>query len=206
LACTPRSDEGASRPASDEGGGQDPQRGKGEGEGEGALPEDPSYAVMQKVCASPCAGSFAQVQVFRDAEGRVARLRYDGDLGSCSHPPRIYFDAAGEQTLAVAERPVEAGSAEAEDLAAKQAEQVEGLREAELLGCFSPEHCKPKRSKGFRSELACRSDSDCASCACAPVNRPEYERRGGSKACNIPGEECIATNPACCAGKCVLAR
>lgn len=67
--------------------------------------------------------------------------------------------------------------------------------------------CEAERiPEGMRSEFSCRTDSDCVECACAPVNRVEWERRGGPKACNIAGEECIATNPACCAGRCVLAR
>ena len=166
-----------------------------------AGPTDPSFALMQKVCASPCTGGFARVAVFRDSDGQVARLRYDGDIDSCSHPPRIYFDGEGTQTLHVAMRPVEAGSDEA-----KQAEQIQGLVESETLSCFDADRCTPARSEGSRSAFACRSDSDCVGCECAPVNRAEWERRGGADACTIDGEECIATNPACCDGKCVMAR
>jgi hypothetical protein len=80
-------------------------------------------------------GRFASVTVFRDAEGRTARLVLDGDLEVCSHPPRRYFDARGEETLVIAERPIVPGSAEANQLAAAQDREVAGLREAETLRC-----------------------------------------------------------------------
>ena len=34
--------------------------------------------------------------------------------------------------------------------------------------------------EGSRSAFACRSDSDCIGCECAPVNRAEWERRRGT--------------------------
>jgi hypothetical protein len=69
------------------------------------------------------------------------------------------------------------------------------------------ESCRPERYEGFASDLPCRFDSECVGCSCRPVDRGEYERRGGPDVCNSPaGEECIATNPACCDGRCVLAR
>lgn len=166
----------------------------------------PSYAVMQKVCASSCAGPFARVAVFRDEAGAVAKLRFDGDLDRCSHPPRIYFDAEGNETLTVANEPVVAGSPEAEAFAAKQAAELEGLDEAETLSCFDAARCEAERiPEGMRSTFECRSDSDCLACECMPVNRGEWERRGGAERCEIAGEECVATNPACCDGRCVLA-
>lgn len=164
--------------------------------GDPPRPSDPSFAVMQKVCASDCAGPYARVAVFRDSAGGVGRLRFDGDLETCSHPPRIYFDASGEATEHIPMEPIGKGTPEEADLRDRQAKQVEGLAA----------RCEPERTEGFRSEFACRSDSDCVGCACDPVDRSEWERRGGPDACNIDGEECIATNPACCAGVCVLAR
>lgn len=95
----------------------------------------PRDDALARVCASPCAGDFASVTVFRDAEGRAARLVFDGDLEACSHPPRHYFDARGEETLVIAERPVAPGSEDAEALAAAQDAEVAGLRKAETLRC-----------------------------------------------------------------------
>ena len=159
---------------------------------------------MQKVCATSCAGPFSRVQVFRDAGGRAARLRFDGDLQLCSHPPRVYFDAQGTQTLGIPNEPVEAGSAQARAYAEKQAAEVKDLREAEQLGCFDASACEAGQIKGVVSAFRCRSDSDCASCACAAVNRPEFVRRGGPDGCNVDGEECTATNAVCCDGTCAL--
>lgn len=73
------------------------------------------------------------------------------------------------------------------------------------------EACRPERYAGFASEFPCEFDSDCVPCECRPVNRAEHARLGGDAYCerfNQPParEECIATNPACCDGRCVLAR
>jgi len=73
------------------------------------------------------------------------------------------------------------------------------------------EACRPERYADFASEFPCAFDSDCVSCECRPVNRAEHARLGGDTYCerfNQPParEECIATNPACCDGRCVLAR
>ncbi len=95
---------------------------------------DPSAEVLALVCASPCAGPMARVRVFRDAEKKVGRLRFEGDLGTCSHPPHIYFDAAGKETLTVPERPV-TGPEDAAALAKQSAAQSEGLTLAETLRC-----------------------------------------------------------------------
>ena len=81
-------------------------------------------------------------------------------------------------------------------------------------GSNSPHHddlCRPERYEGFASDFPCTFDSDCVSCSCAPVNREEHARLGGNAYCerfNQPParEECTATNPACCDGRCVLAR
>ncbi len=173
---------------------------------DGGTKQDPSFAVMQKVCASDCSGRFASVTVFRDEAGKAVKLRFDGDHEVCSHPPRIYYDGEGRETLTVAEKPVVPGSPEAESIAAKQAAEVEGLNADEMLSCFDPSRCEADRiPDNTRSNYECRSDSDCVSCECAPVNRDEWTRRGGAETCNVPGEECRATNPACCDGRCVLA-
>jgi hypothetical protein len=76
---------------------------------------------------------------------------------------------------------------------------------------FHDDFCRPERYEGFTSEFPCAADSDCVPCECRPVNRDEHARLGGDAWCerfNQPParEECIATNPACCEGRCVLAR
>lgn len=116
-------------------------------EADGSAPADPPpdapptapltahSPAIERVCTASCAGPLASVVVFRDAEGRAARIRFDGDLQVCSHPPRIYFDARGVETLTVPNRPVVPDSPEALELQAQQAAQIEGLSEAESLGC-----------------------------------------------------------------------
>jgi len=76
---------------------------------------------------------------------------------------------------------------------------------------YHDQACRPERHEGFVSEFPCAFDSECLACSCAPVNRTEHARLGGDVYCerfNRPParEECIATNPACCGGRCVLAR
>jgi hypothetical protein len=76
---------------------------------------------------------------------------------------------------------------------------------------YHDQACRPERHEGFVSDFPCAFDSDCLACSCAPVNRTEHARLGGDAYCerfNRPParEECIATNPACCEGRCVLAR
>jgi hypothetical protein len=83
-----------------------------------------------------------------------------------------------------------------------------------VAGSNSPHHdeaCRPERYQAFASEFPCTFDSDCVACSCRPVNRAEHARLGGNAYCerfNQPParEECIATNPACCDGRCVLSR
>lgn len=166
----------------------------------------PTFQVVREICKAPCAGRFGRLTIFRDADGDVGRIRFDGDLDACSHPPRIYFDAKGTEVLAIPEEPVVAGSAEAKAFADSQAAQIAGLTQAETLGCPDPARCEPARTEGFRSEFPCRTDDDCLDCQCQPVDRVEWQRRGGADACTLPGEECTATNGACCDGRCALAR
>ncbi|MBN1771628.1 MAG: hypothetical protein JXB32_10220 [Deltaproteobacteria bacterium] len=76
---------------------------------------------------------------------------------------------------------------------------------------YHDEFCRPERYEGFASDFPCTFDSECVPCECRPVNRAEHARLGGDAWCerfNQPParEECIATNPACCDGRCVLAR
>ncbi len=105
-----------------------------EGAANGENAAGPTAEVLARVCASPCAGPMARVHVYRDAEKNIGRLRFDGDLGTCSHPPQIYFDAAGAETLTVPERPV-TGPEDAAELDAKKAPQYDGVTLAETLRC-----------------------------------------------------------------------
>ena len=172
----------------------------------GHTPTTPSYEVLQRACKAPCAGGLGAITVLRDEAGQVGAIRIDGDLQTCSHPPRVYLDAEGNERLTIPNRPVVPGSAEAEAFAAQQAELSEGLHEAESLSCTDPAMCEPQRTEGFRSQYRCRSQDDCTSCQCQPIDRPEWDRRGRDEACIDPDAECIATNPVCCDGRCMLAR
>lgn len=119
LACT-----GATEPASSAASSAKPDED----------PNAPDPAALEKVCGSPCAGKFASVTVHRDASGKIGRFQFKGDLAVCSHPPHVYYDAAGVQTGTIAERPV-TGPEDAEAFRLKIAEQLEGLTEAERLRC-----------------------------------------------------------------------
>jgi hypothetical protein len=73
--------------------------------------------------------------VLRDADGKVGKIRFEGDLQSCSHPPWIYFDAEGDEVVTIPEEPVEPGSPREQELTAKQESAMQGLTEAEELRC-----------------------------------------------------------------------
>ena len=73
------------------------------------VPTDPSFAVVQKMCATQCAGPMARLTMFRREGGELGVVRLDGDLQACSHPPRRYFDPTGKEVLTIPEHPVEAG-------------------------------------------------------------------------------------------------
>jgi hypothetical protein len=103
----------------------------------------PSDEVVKKICeTAPCVGQFARLVVLRDADGKVGKIRFEGDLQSCSHPPWIYFDANGVEVVTIPLEPVEPGSARQQELDAKQASALQGLTEAEELSC--PDARAPK--------------------------------------------------------------
>jgi hypothetical protein len=105
----------------------------------------PSDKIVRKICKkAPCAGEFARLVVLRDAAGEVGKIRFEGDLQSCSHPPWIYFDANGVEVLTIPEEPVEPGSARQQELDAKQAGAIQGLTEAEELRCPDAEGKAPE--------------------------------------------------------------
>lgn len=118
AGCSSSATHGSSAPA-------DPER-------ERAERDD---AVVHICASAPCVGSAARIQVWRDASGNVGRYVYDGDASTCSHPPRIYFDAEGAQTLAISFRPIVAGSPEDLALRAQREAETRGLTQAEQTRC-----------------------------------------------------------------------
>ena len=102
-----------------------------------AIPAELAQA-FETICKEPCQGKFARSVVFRDAEGKAQRIRYDGDLEVCSHPPRIYFDVHGNTVLGIPMEPVTAEVAE--EIGRKQDAIVEGLTEAESISCPAGEN------------------------------------------------------------------
>ncbi len=108
----------------------------GSGTKEPAEEAKPDYdeAVIAKVCAGACVGKFARITVLRDAEGKVARYRFDGDFAVCSHPPRVFFDTKGDEVETIPEQPVTSDE-EAKAFAKRQEDATAGATEAETLRC-----------------------------------------------------------------------
>lgn len=115
--------------------GKAPSEDKGPAEGkvpvEGKAPAD----VLAKICAkATCAGPFGRVEVLRK-EGAIVGYLHFGDLRRCSHPPAVYFDAAGEELGAIPEKPVAPGSDEARHFEAERVRLSRGGVAAESLSC-----------------------------------------------------------------------
>jgi hypothetical protein len=92
--------------------------------------------MFARICReASCAGPFAKLELWRDASGGLGVVFFLGDLARCSHPPGIYFDAAGAVRWTVPMRPVVRGSAEHAELERKHAAEIEGLVRAESLLC-----------------------------------------------------------------------
>ncbi|MFH2009179.1 MAG: hypothetical protein ABI333_21500 [bacterium] len=100
-------------------------------DGAGALPA----GVRKRICASVCSGRIATIRVWRDTKGRIGALKYDGDPGTCSHPPAIYFSPTGVERLVIPMKPVSVGSAEYRKVLALHDRETRGLRRAEELRC-----------------------------------------------------------------------
>jgi len=61
-----------------------------------ARTETADRALYARICsATPCGGTFGQLQLFRDKDGNLARILARGDFRVCSHPPAVYLDAKG---------------------------------------------------------------------------------------------------------------
>ncbi len=71
-----------------------------------AAASQPSSAVLKKICGGTCSGPIAWVAGWADNQGTIRVYEYQGDLGACSHPPRIYFDGAGQELGVVPEFPI----------------------------------------------------------------------------------------------------
>jgi hypothetical protein len=96
----------------------------------------PADARIATVCAkSPCNGAMARVTPYMRGD-KPAIYRYDGDLSTCSHPPSIYYDVAGNSVLSQGNHPVE--KAEAELLQEQRATLLMGLTESKSVPCGAP--------------------------------------------------------------------
>lgn len=92
-------------------------------------------AVLAKICAAaPCVGPLGRVEVLRE-DGKIVGYQHLGDLGRCSHPPAVYFDAAGQELGAIPEEPVAPGSEEARHFEAERLRLSRGGTKAETLRC-----------------------------------------------------------------------
>ena len=94
-----------------------------------------SVEVRRKICATHCGGANASIRVFRDSQRRIGSLRFDGDLGRCSHPPSIYFDPRGRQLGIIPFKPLVKGSPEHRRILGIHARHTKGLKEAETVSC-----------------------------------------------------------------------
>lgn len=93
-----------------------------------------SASLLDAVCAhEPCGGDPSMVTVYRDGEGRIAKLYRL--YGTCSHSPALYFQPDGTVADTIAEKPVTPGSPEAAAFQARHDKQVKGLTAAEELRC-----------------------------------------------------------------------
>ena len=93
-------------------------------------------ALYARICmAVPCAGTFGQLQLFRDKRGHLARILARGDFRVCSHPPAVYFNAKGtalesvDDWLRIDKETVRA----AEEFHARM---TAGLKRAEVVACL----------------------------------------------------------------------
>lgn len=92
-------------------------------------------AFNARLCmAVPCAGTFGQLQLFRDKRGRLVRVLARGDFRVCSHPPAVYYDAQGKTLESIDDwlRVDEVRAAAAKDFHARM---TAGLQRAEVISC-----------------------------------------------------------------------
>lgn len=93
-----------------------------------------SEAVLASICRQePCGGDRPIVTVYRNGEGRIAKLYRT--YGACFHSPGLYFDPDGTLLETIPETPVVVGSPEANAFQARHDKQLKGLVAAEELRC-----------------------------------------------------------------------
>lgn len=101
-----------------------------------------SPSVLKAVCGATCGGPSSSVNVYRDPQGKIARLYRL--YGSCSHSPGIYFSADGEQTELIPEKPIVPGSEEDKALRARHDAQTAGLKLTDVVSCSNGQRSAPK--------------------------------------------------------------
>jgi len=108
-------------------------------------PAPAEQAVYKRLCASTlCTGSFARIELFNDAQGRLARIRFIGDFRVCSHPPVIYFDRDGMSLATFDNRPL-ADKTMHDEATRAHAKMTEGLVAGGQASCMTICNAKPER-------------------------------------------------------------
>ena len=97
------------------------------------LPAGLSQSALDTVCKGPCPGP-SSVQLWRDADDRLQRIVFRGDLMRCSHVTTIWHDAAGRKLLALDDRPVQ-NQAQGAENRRKIAAVLKDLTRAQSLSC-----------------------------------------------------------------------
>ena len=93
------------------------------------LPDGVSVELVAKICDQiVCGGRFADLKLYRDAEGTLVRLYWTGDPQACSHPPAGYYSTQG-----VLEKPIPNKPMSREDVEALHAPWTDGLTLAEEI-------------------------------------------------------------------------
>lgn len=92
--------------------------------------------VVERICAEAnCAGPMSSIDVWSDAEGKVALYVHQGDIHRCSHPPTTYYDAAGRPLLTQAMRPIVPGSEDARKMKEERDKLTEGRTRSRGASC-----------------------------------------------------------------------
>ncbi len=106
-----------------------------------AVAFQPTPPVLKKICGGTCSGPIAWVAGWADNQGTIRVYEYQGDLGACSHPPRIYFDGTGQELGVVPEFPVNANDSksleQAKTLQSQVAAWLKGLVKKNQWSCGS---------------------------------------------------------------------
>lgn len=99
-------------------------------------PEPVALPAVDAICKSaPCSGPMSTIEVWRTSKAAVGVYYHHGDIQRCSHPPSVFFDAAGKQLDAIPMQPVEPGSAEAQRFQSIRERHTRDLTLAERVDC-----------------------------------------------------------------------